>query len=398
MKHYPVSLVTGPRQSGKTTLVRLLGEQGGYHYDSFDSVPTQAAALRDPVGFVSSVQKPAIFDEVQRVPELFLPIKVDVDNHRLPGRYILTGSTNPLLAPKLGDALTGRMALHHLWTLSQGEIRQQRETFLERVFAEDFGMSRRISCSRGEILRVAVIGGFPAMQKLSHEQERQEWCDNYVSLALQKDIQDLARIEGIQELPNLLCTLATRVGSLMNFSDISNATGISSTTLRRYIQLLHSLFLIYTLPPWSSNIRKRINKAPKIYFADSAILVYLLKMSLAQIEAMPLLVGSIFENFVAMELVRQLSWNTKRIEMFHGRLSSGTEVDFVLEDSAGKIVGIEVKSSETARADDFKNFQHLKEAARDKFLRGIILYSGAEKLPFGNGNWAVPISDLWSET
>lgn len=394
----PVVLLIGPRQSGKTTVMTKISEENGYEFISFDSIASQAAALEDPVGFIDSKKKPIILDEVQRVPQIILPIKVDVDKHRqMNGRYALNGSANPLLVPKLGDALTGRMLLLQMWPLSQGELVGVQESFLDRVFAKDFGPSEVIQFSRKELLEKVCLGGFPGMLLAKNERARKAWCDSYLSLALQKDVQELAQIEGVLHISKLLQIAATRVGSTLNYADLANTAGIPRTSLVRYMQLLHSLFLLHSVPAWSRNLGKRLTKAPKVYFIDTGVLLHTLDFDEKRLEETPSIFGGVTENFVVNELCKQITWNIKkRVKIYYCRFSDNqSEIDIILEDERGKVVGIEVKSGETPSRDDFKHFNQLKELVGNDFLRGIVLYSGKEKLPFGSGNWAVPISDLW---
>lgn len=398
LEESPAILLVGPRQSGKTTSVTIISEQNGYDFVSFDSIVNQAAALEDPIGFIESRKKPMILDEVQRVPMIFLPIKVDIDKHRnINGRYILTGSANPLLVPKLGDALTGRMSLFQMWPLSQGEISGTEESFLDRVFEKDFGYSEVISFSKNELIKKICLGGFPGMLLAKTDRARRSWCDSYLSLAMQKDVQELARIEGLSHLPKILQIVATRIGSTLNYSDLSTPTNTSVTTLRRYMQLLHSLFLLHSIPPWSRNLGKRLTKAPKVYFIDTGILVHTLNFDEERLENMSSILGGVTENFVINELCKQISWaKKKRVKIYYCRFSDNkSEIDIILEDERGKIVGIEVKSGETLNSSDFKHFKQLKEMIGKDFLRGIVLYSGKEKVPFGSDNWAVPIKDIW---
>lgn len=394
----PAVLLVGPRQSGKTTIVTKIAESLGYEFVSFDRIANQAAALGDPVGFIEGKNKPIVLDEVQRVPQIFLPIKVDVDNHRdINGRYILTGSANPLLVPKLGDALTGRMLLLQMWPLSQGELLGVKESFLDRVFAEDFRSSETTLFSRKELLKKTCLGGFPSMHAAKNEEERRAWCDSYLSLALQKDVQELAQIEGLSYMPTLLQLIASRVGSTINYSELSNSTKIPLTSVRRYTQLLQSLFLLHAVPPWSRNFGKRLTQAPKIYFIDTGVLLHTLNFDEQRLDETPAVFGGVAENFVVNELCKQITWaEKKRVKMYYCRLSDNrTEVDIILEDERGKIVGIEVKSGETPGKDDFKHLKQMKEFVGEDFIRGIVLYSGQDKVPFGSETWAVPINDLW---
>lgn len=398
LENSPAVLLVGPRQSGKTTTVTKIADGNGFDFVSFDSIANQAAALEDPVGFIETRKKPLILDEVQRVPQVFLPIKVDIDKHRnVHGRYVLTGSANPLLVPKLGDALTGRMLLLQMWPLSQGELVGIEESFLDRVFAKDFGYSEVIQFSRQELIKKVCLGGFPGMLLAKNERGRKAWCDSYLSLSLQKDVQELAHIEGLSHMPKLLQIVATRVGSILNYSDLANSANIPLTSVRRYMQLLHSLFLLHSIPAWSRNLGKRLTKSPKVYFIDTGILIHTLDFDEHRLKETPAIFGGVAENFVINELCKQITWaNKKRIKIYYCRLSDNrSEIDIILEDERGKVVGIEVKSGETPSSDDFKHLKQLKELVGNDFLRGVVLYSGKDKVPFGSGNWAVPISDLW---
>lgn len=391
-----VVLLNGPRQSGKTTLMELVSEEHGMEYVTFDDVRYLAAAKQDPIGFLSGLNKPVILDEVQRVPEIFLPIKKDVDKNRSPGRYALTGSANPLLIPKLGDSLAGRMQILNMWPLSQGELIGIQETFLQDVFSPTaFKHISSIAQSKENIIMKLLIGGYPAMQSEKRMRQRTSWCNSYINTILQKDVQDLARIDGLAHLPNLLQLLAVHCAGLMNTAQISRDCRLPTTTIHRYIQLLETLFLIIQLPAWSSNMGTRLIKSPKVYLVDTGLLSYLLEADEERLMYNPNMTGHILENFVLTELYKQASWSEKRIKLFHFRTSNGIEVDIILENSAGKIVGIEVKSSETVRAEDFNGLKHLKNIAGDKFTRGIVLYLGDKQIPFEQEMIAVPISRLW---
>jgi len=398
LRFSPIVLLVGPRQCGKTTLSKQLGNEQEMEFISFDEVSMLALAQFDPSGFVQGLKKPIILDEVQRIPSLFLPIKQDVDSHGLKGQYLLTGSANPLVVPSLGDALTGRMAIYHLWPLSQGELCNKREDFIQTIFSKDFTYSMvPTHCDKEEILNRAMKGGFPRIQQAADEEERRTLCDSYLSSMLQKDIQDLARIEGLAHLPSLLYTLASRTGSTINLADIGRTVSTPTTTLRRYMHLLHSLFLLYTLPPWSKNFSKRLVKAPKIYLSDTAFLLNILHFNRQQLLDNPTILGGVIENFSLMELVKQSSWSEVSIKFYHFKANNAAEVDIVLEDLSGNIVGLEVKAKNTVSPNDFRGLELLKEAAGRKFLRGVVLYTGERILPAKSDMYAIPITKLWDD-
>ncbi len=393
-KRSPAILLVGARQSGKSFLMKAIAKEENAHYATFDNLPTLAAASNDPVGFIRSVPKPVILDEVQRVPELFLPIKEDIDLHRIPGRYSLTGSANPLVVPKLGDSLAGRMLLYELYPLSQGEILGKKERFLEIAFSNNpiFPSSH---FTKNDLVDRIIRGGYPEVQTLKNHEERSEWADGYLSLILQKDIRDLAQIEGIIQLPNLLIAIANQVGSLLDYGNLAKDSGIPMTTLRRYFQILHSLFIVHTLPSWSRNIKKRLVKSPKVFFVDTVILLQLLNLDEVRLAQSPRILGRAAENFVVLELLKQTTWHPKKINLFQFHTDTHQEVDIILEHESGKVVGIEVKSSETVGIEDFKHFRIMKESIGEDFLRGIVLYAGHQTLSFGPDLLAVPISALW---
>lgn len=391
----PVMLLVGPRQCGKTTLSKIIGEELGMTYISCDNIPLLASIEFDPVGFLNQQTKPLIIDEVQRAPELFLPIKVDVDGNRHPGRYLLTGSANPLLSPKLADGLTGRMGICRMLPLSQGEIRGVKESFLERVFNQEGWEGSYPLLSQEEIVDLLIKGGFPTSVMTKDHEERREWCGDYLFNTLQKDINDLSKIEHFSQMPALLYAIANRIGSPLNAHGLTDLVKTSEATVRRYIELLKNLFLLDALPAWSRNADKKLAKASKVYFSDTALLLYAMDFDGPRLLNHLNVLGQVFENFVVMELVKQASWFQGGLQLYHYRRDA-KEVDLVLESPSGKIVGIEIKLSSIVRKGDLGGLIALKESAGDDFHSGIVLYNGDRLLPFGESFKAVPITALWS--
>lgn len=392
-----VVLLTGARQTGKTTLMELIAEEKGYAYSTFDDLRILAAAKADPIGFIGDLKKPAILDEVQRVPEIFLPIKQDVDKHKKAGRYLLTGSANPLLVPHLSDSLAGRMEILNLWPLSQGEFRGVHEKFVDYLFSPSLTDWASDSLDRSSLIKILVHGGYPAMHKFENEMRMNAWCNSYLTTILQRDVQDLAKIEGLTHLPNLMSLLASRTSGLLNTAELSRTSGIPTTTLHRYLQLLQTLFLVILVPAWSLNTTKRLSRSPKIYLVDTGLLAYLTGTNQTRLIADSKLNGGFLENFVVAELHKQITWSDLRIRIYHYRTVQGSfEVDIVLENAEGHIVGIEVKGSETVHLGDFKGLKNLQETAGEKFVRGIVLYPGP-RLSFGKDLYALPISSLWGK-
>ena len=392
----PAVFLHGARQTGKTTLVRALaGQEHPARYLTLDDAAVLAAAGRDPQGFVAGLKGPAILDEVQRVPEMFLAIKGAVDRDRQPGRFLLTGSANVLLLPHLSGTLVGRAEILPLWPLSQGEIEGVQESFVDRVFSDSRLDWRPKRISKSDLVARIVQGGFPEAVTRTSPSRRGRWFESYVTTLLQRDVRDLSNINGLTGIPRLLSLLAARAGSLLNYSEISRTAGIPQTTLKRYLSLLHASFLIQPLPAFSANLGKRLVKSPKIFLTDSGLLSHVQGLSSERLSGEPHLLGPVLENFVAMELRKQISWSKRRPAMYHFRSQSGEEVDVVLEDSRGRVVGIEVKATESVRTDDFKGLRVLASSLGERFQRGLLIHTGQDVIPFQADIQAVPVGCLW---
>ncbi|HKV41961.1 MAG TPA: DUF4143 domain-containing protein, partial [Blastocatellia bacterium] len=206
---------------------------------------------------------------------------------------------------------------------------------------------------------------------------------------------DWANIEALTAMPRLLALLAARATGTLNLSEVARSTGIPQTTLRRYLTLLEAAFLVQTLPPWFVNIGKRLLKSHKVLMCDTGLMAYELGINLDRLAAEPALAGPLLENFVAMELYKQAAWSLTQPELFHFRTQAGEEVDILLENKAGGVVGIEVKASATVESKDFKGLRLVAGALGPRFRRGVVLYTGRETVPFGAQLHAVPISALW---
>lgn len=336
-----------------------------------------------------------VIDEVQKAPALFSAIKLVVDRDRRPGRFLLSGSANVLLLPRLSESLAGRMEIISLWPLSQGEMEGTCESFLDRVFKSGrFHVGP--SAARGASLAQRILlGGFPEAVFRKDERRRGGWFGSYLTTVLQRDVRDLSHIDGLTDMPRLLSILASRAGGLMNLSEVSRSVGIPHTTLKRYLALLETTFLIRPINAWHANLGKRLVKAPKLYLCDSGLLTNLNGiLSAAQLDESPIK-GACVENFVMAELLKQASWSDHAVTLWHFRTAAGKEVDFILEAPDGRLVGIEVKASATLRPDDFTALKELADILKKRFVCGIVLYTGDTVLPFGDRLWAVPLPILW---
>jgi hypothetical protein len=393
----PAVMLVGARQTGKSTLIQSPAMQkDGRRFLTFDDANVLAAAKADPAGFLSSYSEPLALDEVQRVPELFLALKASVDRDRRPGRYLLSGSANVLLVPKVADSLAGRMEVLTLWPFSQGELEGVKEAFIDALFAVAPPKLNPIKGweERKEAQRRALRGGFPEVVARPSEERRKAWFGSYLATLLQRDVRDLSNIEDMTAVPRLLSILAARTGGLLNTADLSRTGGLAQSTLRRYLRLLETVFLVQTLPAWSGNLGNRFVKMPKMFLSDSALAADLLNLTQQRVTDEPGHFGPVLENFVVQELRKQAAWSKERTQLFHWRTHTQFEVDVVME-AAGRVVGIEVKASSTVTAADFKGLKALATDAKRQFVRGVVLYTGQEMLPFGEHLLALPVSALW---
>jgi len=389
-----VVLLSGARQVGKTTLSMELTKNKNYTYLTFDDEITYLSAKSNITGFIADIKKPVIIDEVQRIPELFLAIKRDVDTNHEPGRYLLTGSANPLLLPRMGDSLAGRMEIIDLMPFSMGELNNTQESFIDMIFTQQKVNQPSKQLSKEDLYQQIIRGGYPSVQQLDAE-GCDAWMRSYLNLLLQRDIKDLAQIEKLTEIPNLLRVLAARAANLLNVADVARDVKLVAKTIERYVALLEAIFLVNRQQPWSTNITQRFIKAPKLYLIDSGLLAYLLDTNLQKALTNSMHMGKIVENFVVGELKKQATWSKTTIKLYHCRTEGGAEVDVILEDRSGNIIGIEIKSNEKATQDDFKGLAYLQNKIKDKFLMGIVLHMGNQILPFGKNLYAVPINSLW---
>ncbi len=393
----PVILLIGARQVGKSTLTQSLKTDIYQpNYLTFDDPTLLSAAKGNPMGFLESVKTPVIFDEIQRVPELFLPIKMAVDKKREAGSFLLTGSANVLLMPTIADSLAGRIEILNLRPLSQGELEGDQEDFIDWVCDDEFELpTARYSEDRENLFERMLTGGYPEVVQRKTANRREAWFNSYIATLLQRDVRDLTNIEGLVDFPKLLTILAARAGGLLNYAEVSRTSGLPQTTLKRYITLLENLFLIEYLPAYSGSLTKRMMKTPKLFFTDTGLLSYLQNLTWDKIKFEPTWAGLLTENFVVSELKKQLAWNKTRVQMLHFRTSTDQEVDIVLEMPSGEVVGIEIKSGANLNRDAFKGLRILENDLGKKFKRGIVIYTGKSGIAFDKNMFAIPINRIW---
>lgn len=392
----PVTLVVGPRQAGKTTLCRAAAERRHARVLSLDDAATWTAARLDPVGFVAALDGPVFLDEVQKAPELLPAIKLAVDRRRESGRFLLTGSADVLTLPRVSESLAGRIEVLTLWPLSQDEMAGARSDFIEALVEEGrLPVARMIGETRTELTARALRGGYPEAVHRLDADRRRAWFRSYVTTILQRDVRDLAQIEGLTELPRLLSVLAARSASLLNVAELSRRLGLPHTTLTRYVTLLEQSFLIRRVPAWAGSRARRMIKTPRVIVTDSGLMGHLAGLTPVRLTDDLTAVGPLLETFAGCELLKHLTWSRTPADLYHFRTHGGREVDFVLETGDGRVAGIEVKAGATVGHGDFKGLEALRDEAGKRFRRGVVLYTGPEVLPFGPDLWAVPMSALW---
>ncbi|WP_433610217.1 ATP-binding protein [Dactylosporangium sp. CA-139114] len=392
-----VVAVNGARQVGKSTLATALTSRARNPVIRLLDDPAMLRAAREaPTDFVEH-DGLMVIDEVQLAPELFRAIKLVVDADPTPGQFLLTGSARILALRDLPDALPGRMETVELWPFSQGEIDGTPDRFVDAAFASGPDLSHTSTLRRRDYLERVVRGGYPEAVRRT-PRRRAAFFESYLTTLIERDVTELAAIERRGELRRLLALLAGRSGGLLVAASLATQSGIPRTTLNRYLELLAAVFLIKQIPAWSGNHTHRAIGTPKLAYIDSGLASHLLGQDAGRLAEPDGAAGQLMENFVLMELARQLTWNDERVRLYHYRTKDGVEVDAVLEAADGRIVGIEVKAASNVRGGDLAGLRHLAERVGDRFVAGYIFYTGQQTLPYGEKIRALPIEALWSTT
>ena len=387
-----VVLVAGPRQADKTTLAQRIAG-GAIPFRTLDDATTLAAARADPVGFVRGLDR-AVIDEVQRAPELLLAIKASVDANPRPGRFLLTGSANLMTIPTVADSLAGCMETVRLLPLAQAELRGRRPGLLRAAF-EGEAPAVGDAVLGDELVETVLSGGYPEALTRRRWSRRQGWYLDYVDAIVQRDVREVAQVERLAQVPRLLRVLAARSGQLVNHSGTGAALGLNHVTTAKYTDVFESLFLLRTLPPWHTNALKRLVKTPKLHFLDAGLLAALQDVSPERLGRDRTPFGPILETFVVGEVLKLVGAEDERFALSHFRDKEGREVDLVIEDRRGRVVGVEIKASATVRAEDFAGLRRLAEASGDRFAMGLVLHDHDQVTAFGERLAAVPLSALW---
>jgi hypothetical protein len=394
LTHFPSLLITGARQVGKSTLALSLGIE---NYVTLDDIATYQSAKTDPKGFILSLPKPVVIDEVQRVPEIFVAIKEQIDQDRTLGRFVLTGSSNLQGFKHVSDSLAGRIGIVDLYAFNLSEIVGQRFNFIDHVFS---GKPFPTVATVTDIAPYLIKGGFPEIQRIDHAKTRMLWFSSYIRTYIERDLHDIANIRNLDSFMRLYLSLALRSANLLNKSDLAKDCQIDTKTLDNYLSILKNTYQVALLKPWFNNATKRLVKMPKVFMLDTGILCHLLKITSPEELHNSSSRGAVYETFVLSELVKANTYAAQVAELSFYRTSDGKEIDFVLDNGKG-MVALEVKAAHSVTPADFRHIRHFIGQNPGRVLQGIVLYAGERALPFGECEgvalWAVPLGMAFSQ-
>jgi predicted AAA+ superfamily ATPase len=390
-----VVFVGGARQVGKSTLARQIAREDRPIAEfSLDDRATREAAQADPTGFVAGLKGPALIDEVQRAPDVLLAIKEAVDRDPTPGRFLLTGSANVVGSRKVKDALTGRMETIRLWPLAQSEIQGGTTNFVDALFASEPPLVAGAPVGREAFVSIVAAGGYPEA-RVRDGRRRARWFANYVDTTLDRDLRDISSARKLDEIPRVLRLLAAQAANILSYRSVAARLDLNHETVREYVGLLQTVFLIRVLPGWRPGIGPREVQSPKTYVSDSGLLAYLLGADQHRIATDDQVTGKMIENFVAMEVLKHADWARVDTSAYHYRQRED-EVDLVLESRSGEISAVEVKAAASVTRRDIRPMEKLRDARGNRFKAGVVVCTTAQTTPLGDRLWAVPVSGVWA--
>jgi len=368
---FPVIVITGPRQTGKTTLLKHCFPD--HHFITLDDPMQRDAAQNDPALFLDSIERPCVIDEIQYVPGLLPYIKMEVDSHRdSKGRFLLTGSQIFPLTQGLSESLAGRAAIFELLGFAQNEFPLDETELTKAVYKRIFS------------------GSFP--DPLVHGVDRNIFYGSYIQTYLERDLRQVLNVSDLSSFRNFLRLLAARTGNLLNISEIGKETGVSDTTIRRWLSILETSRIVFLLRPFHKNITKRIVKRPKLYFTDTGLAAYLLLYPNADLLLTGPSSGALFENYVVMEYIKQLSNSHTLCSPWFFRDAKGTEVDLIL-DFGLKKEAIEIKKAKTLKKDHYASIGHVSKLMEGQ-VKGTLISLYEKKLAINNTVTCVPVREL----
>ena len=398
LKRRRVVYLTGPRQIGKSTLVKSFNGRDVEYIDLDDEAVLKKVKF-DLNSVVEHNKDILIIDEIQRIPELILAIKRIVDQDQRYGRFLITGSANINHIPTIPDSLAGRITKVRLRPLSQGEIVGTEPAFLLKALEQKFSMYDS-SFSRDRYIDIALRGGFPEALRQS-EHNRRMWATEYTDSVLDRDLREITQIRRGRVMPSLIRVIASHSSHIINRDNIRKklATNhsISRDTLDSYLNVLESMYLIDYVEQWPNTDYERTRKKPRIFMPDSGIVSSLLKWTKKTVHESQLALGKLFEMLVYNELSSQIDATDDVFEIFHYRDGDQREIDFIIEHEDGGLIGIEVKASTRAVIQDFNHLKWFKQKfAKNRPFVGILLYAGKVTGRFDEDMWVVPLEKMWN--
>ena len=382
LKTFPVVLLNGARQVGKSTLVL----ENFKNYLTFDDGELRLYAKKNPKGFLKNLELPICLDEIQKVPSVLEYIKMYIDSNKVIGDFLLTGSSNVLDHKDSKDTLAGRLCELRLHPLSSKEKNDKpNENVIEKLLNRDFKLAKKDYSD--EIINHILAGGYPEILELKGLL-KDLWFKSYIATYIERDARDLADIRDIDSFIKFVNILATRSGTILNKSSLSNDIGIKDITCENYLSIINRIYQATLLRPYFINIGKTFVKSPKVFFNDTGVLCSLLRINSKEQLINSPYSGQIYETYVFCELQKHLSYLQKSSQIFHYRTNDKKEIDFIIEID-DEILAIKIKQSSSVKKDDFKHIMDLQNKI-DKKCLGIVFYNGDMVVEFSDDLVAIP--------